>query len=137
TPPSVSKVVRVSVRADGSSGNQDFPWRAVIRSEMETWVPERLPAHFRPRRSGAARTARSSLARGWCTVALAVAALVMSAMAYAQGHAASRVPTVVQLLLGTSVRATPAAPVPQDRPPAAPATTEPRPTVGHRRPVVA
>jgi hypothetical protein len=102
---------------------------------MERWSAERLPAHFTPRRG---RAGRSALRRVCCSVAVAVAVLVLSAVAYAQSQAAARVPMVVQLLLGTSIRLTPAPPPAQQvRPPPSRVTTSPRPGSAPQQPVVA
>jgi hypothetical protein len=102
---------------------------------METWAPERLPTRFRPLRGRGAD--RSAPRRVWCSLAVAVAVLVLAVVAYAQSQAAARVPMVVQLLLGTSIRLTPApTPAQQVRPPPSRVTT-PRATSEPRQPVVA
>jgi hypothetical protein len=104
------------VRVDDSGRAPDFPWRAVIKSEMETWNPVRLPARFQPRdrrllrstegRDGVTGTARHA----WRPLALALAVVLAGLLAYSQVPASSNMPGMVRLLLGSHSRDVPASP---------------------------
>lgn len=85
------------MRADGHPRHQDFPWRAVIRSEMETWNPTGLPARFQPRGGHRLVPNRPALQRA--VLPLAAAALLLLALAtFARTPAPSAPVTIVQVL---------------------------------------
>lgn len=94
--------MRVRLHDDGP-GHQDFPWRTVIRSEMETWVPERLPARFRHRAPAQRAGGRRVPQPAWLPAALAAILVLVAALTYLRSPSPAVVPTVVQLLSGTAI----------------------------------
>jgi hypothetical protein len=92
------------VRADDYGPQPELPWEGLIRSEMDTWVPERLPTNFRlrPRPHGRAPMRSAVWRRGAVTVAIAsaVAAFVLTPMS-------SPVPGVIHMLLDSGTAASP------------------------------
>jgi hypothetical protein len=90
------------VRAEDHGRQPELPWQELIRSEMDTWMPERLPTNFRPRPHRPAPMRSAAWRRGVVTVAIAsaVAAFVLTPMS-------SPVPGVVHMLLDSRTVASP------------------------------
>src|SRR5437763_328976 len=65
-----------AVRLDDRSPQPDLPWADLFQSELDSWTPTRLPAHFRPRPETLTR--RTGPLGSWRRAGLgaAVAALV-------------------------------------------------------------
>ena len=116
------------MRAEVPSTRQDFPWKTVIRSEMETWMPERLPLRFRPR-------SRPSVPGAWRPLAVAVGVVLAGAAVYTLSLVSDCSPAVVRVVFGTTLPLAPApTPVPtragvgRSTPKPAATTPEPSPT---------
>jgi len=91
------------VRTDNrGSAPRDFPWHDAIRSELDAWMPERLPRHFRPRHR------QDRPRRAWRPLgAVCAAMLVALAVGYLLVPAHPSHPAGARLRLGPAVRATP------------------------------
>ena len=83
-----------AVRLDDRSPQPDLPWADLFQSELDSWTPTRLPAHFRPRPETLTR--RTGPLGSWRRAGLgaAVAALVAALLL----PASSPLPDVVRLL---------------------------------------
>jgi hypothetical protein len=110
------------MRADARPAIQDFPWKAVIRSEMETWTPTgRLPARFRPRRRATVLEVRRPLA-----AAAAAATVTAIGVVYALTAARTDAPAVIHTVLDATLHLAPIpAPTPSLAAPARPAAKGP------------
>src|SRR5712691_99259 len=75
--PSVCTSVRARARADGDRPNQDFPWQAAIKLELESWSPDNLPKEFRLRRTRHAFARPGLRRRHWRQLAIGAALLLV------------------------------------------------------------
>jgi len=91
------------VRTDNrGSAPRDFPWHDAIRSELDAWVPERLPRHFRPRHR------QDRPRRAWRPLGVVGAAMLVTlAVAYLLLPAHPSHPAGARLRLAPAVRVTP------------------------------
>src|SRR5712691_13303844 len=96
--PSVCTSVRARARADGDRPNQDFPWQAAIKLELESWSPDNLPKEFRLRRTRHAFARPGLRRRHWRQLAIG-AALLLGGFLAARASVPSVVPSVAQLLI--------------------------------------
>jgi hypothetical protein len=116
------------VRADDYGHQPELPWQELIRSEMDTWMPQRLPTNFRLRPRPHRRSPLQSAALRRCAVTVAIAG---AAAAFVLTPMSSPVPGVVHMLLDSRTVASPvpAAPASVTRVPSGlPATTDPTQT---------
>lgn len=86
------------MRPERSATDEEFPWGALIRSEVETWVPDRLPYHFDPRPA----RPRTQVRPAWRPLALAIAVVAIGSLVYSLRPTPSAVPDIVRVVLGTT-----------------------------------
>lgn len=119
--------MRVRVRAEEGGQRPEPRWTALIRSEMDTWMPERLPERFRPR-SRRRTGAPAPLQGAWRPLALTVAVLVVGLLSLSllPGPASTSLPFVHEIhdlivtgILGGAPASTPAGRPQVTLPPAA------------------
>jgi hypothetical protein len=120
------------VRADSRPAHPDFPWGPVIKLEMETWQPERLPAQFRPRSS------RRAPQVAWRPLAVGLAMLLVTGAVLARQGAPGGVTTAVHFVTTAAARLAPA-PAPAATPvtPPPPRTVQSQPAATPRQPATA
>src|SRR5690348_14531325 len=119
------------MRADSRPAHPDFPWGPVIKMEMETWVPERLPAQFRPRATPCAAQ------QVWRPLAVGLAVLLLTGAAVAREGARGGMTTAVHFVTTAAARlAPPPVPATTPVPTAPPRSVQPQPAVRQPQPVV-
>jgi hypothetical protein len=100
--------------------------------DMETWMPERLPARFEPR---SRRHALSVPQRAWRPLAVGVAVLLGVGLLFARQSAPADVTTAVHVVASTAARFAPApAPAATPAPTAPPRAVQPLPAITARQP---
>jgi outer membrane biosynthesis protein TonB len=100
--------------------------------DMETWMPERLPARFEPR---SRRHVLGAPQRAWRPLAVGVAVLLGVGFLFARQSAPAGVTTAVHVVASTAARFAPApAPAATPVPTAAARTVQPVPAAPARQP---
>jgi hypothetical protein len=101
--------MRARIRPLGGGDEDHLRWATIIKSEMDTWVPERLPERFRPRPWPSEHMVCRALRAAWRPVAVAGTIALAGCAVYSQLPPRATVPAVVRTFLGTPIRITPTA----------------------------